>query len=127
MPAIKVYDPAMCCSTGVCGPDADDELAQFAAALDRAKKNGVAVDRYTLAHQPAEYVANTKVKTLLDSDGVDCLPLVFVDDELIKKGGYPSRSELLGRLGLDAGEAPGEHASGCCSTDEKSASGGCCG
>ena len=127
MPAIKVYDPAMCCSTGVCGPDADDELAQFAAALDRAKKNGIVVDRYTLAHQPAEYVANIKVKSLLDSDGVDCLPLIFVDDELIKKGGYPSRSELLDMLGLDTGAVPGERSSGCGGEDKQAASSGCCG
>ena len=127
MPAIKVYDPAMCCSTGVCGPDADDELAQFAAALDRAQKNGVVVDRYTLAHQPGEYVANTQVKSLLDSDGVDCLPMVFVDDNLIKKGGYPSRSELLDLLGLDADLEPGDQASGCCGVEDQAASSGCCG
>jgi hypothetical protein len=27
---IDVYDPAMCCNTGVCGPDVDDFLADFA-------------------------------------------------------------------------------------------------
>ncbi len=123
MPAIKVYDPAMCCSTGVCGPDADDELAQFAAALNRAQKSGITVDRYTLAHQPGEYVTNTKVKSLLDSDGVDCLPLIFVNDELIKKGGYPSPSELLGTLGLDTTtEASAEHPDA-----QQAASSGCCG
>jgi hypothetical protein len=128
MPAIRVYDPAMCCSTGVCGPDADDELAQFAAALDRAKKNGIVVDRYTLAHQPGEYVSNTQVKSLLDSDGVDCLPMVFVDDNLVKKGGYPTRSQLLGLLGLDTDAAPSEPAaSNCCAPKEKAASSSCCG
>lgn len=117
MPKISVYDPAVCCSTGVCGPDADEIMAQFTAALDKASKSGVAVDRFTLAHQPEEYVKNARVKGLLDSDGVECLPLVFIDDDLITKGGYPTRSELFGKLGLeaDAADAPqSEPASGCC-------------
>ncbi len=124
MPTVKVYDPAMCCSTGVCGPDADDELAQFAATLEHARKNDVTVDRYTLGHQPQEYVANSTVKALLDSDGVECLPLVFVNDELVKKGGYPSRAELLGVLGFDV-QASVEKSSSCCGED-KTASGKCC-
>jgi hypothetical protein len=32
-----VFDPAMCCSTGVCGPSVDPELARFAADLDWLK------------------------------------------------------------------------------------------
>ena len=126
MPSIRIYDPAICCSTGVCGPDADDELAQFAAALDKAKKNGVTVDRYTLAHQPGEYVRNTTVKGLLDSDGMDCLPMVFIDDVLVKKGGYPSRTELLGQFGIDAGPAPKAEASACCGPAAKPAANSCC-
>ena len=38
MNAIDVYDPAQCCATGACSPDADDELAQFAAALEWLKE-----------------------------------------------------------------------------------------
>jgi len=117
MPRIRVYDPAMCCSTGVCGPDADDELAQFAAALDKAKKSGHAVDRFTLGHQPEEYVKNPVIKGLLESEGIDCLPVVFVGDEIVAKGGYPSRAALLGPLGLDAvneTEAPAATSGGCC-------------
>ena len=126
MTAIKVYDPAMCCATGVCGTDADDTLAQFAAALDKAKKSGVSVDRFTLAHQPEEYVKNTQVKGLLDSEGIDCLPLVFVGDELMTKGDYPSRAALLGKLGIDAGAATTEEPSSCCGPTEEAETSSCC-
>lgn len=128
MPSIKVYDPAMCCSTGVCGPDADDELAQFAAALDWASKNGAQVDRYNLGHQPGAFVENASVKTMLDSDGLDCLPMVFVDGEMISKGGYPARAAIAEKLGAEIGDiAP---AAACCGgekqSEPESASGGCC-
>ncbi len=33
MTTIEVFDPAMCCSTGVCGPQVDPDLARFAADL----------------------------------------------------------------------------------------------
>ena len=52
---IRVFDPAMCCSTGVCGPSVDPELARFAADLDWLKKQGVTVERFNLSQQPAAF------------------------------------------------------------------------
>jgi len=133
MTKLNVYDPPMCCSTGVCGPDGDDELAQFASALEWAQKSGVDVARYDLGHQPGEFANNELVRSLLDSDGMDCLPLVVVDGEVFKKGGYPSRNALADKLGLEMGE-PAQSTSGCCGGDtvaetpaetDKTAS-GCC-
>jgi hypothetical protein len=125
MTSVKVYDPAVCCSTGVCGPDADATIAQFAAALDKAKKSGVAVDRFTLAHQPGEYVKNTAVKGLLDSEGVDCLPIVFVGDEIVSKGDYPTGAALFAKLGMEADSSDTAPAEACCAPAEKTSS-GCC-
>ena len=39
---IRVFDPAMCCSTSVCGPSVDADLARFAADLDWLKKVEIA-------------------------------------------------------------------------------------
>ena len=125
MPHIKVFDSAMCCATGVCGPDADDELAQFAAALDWAKKNGAQVDRFNLSHQPGAFAEDTRVKGLLESDGMDCLPLVFVDQDLLSKGAYPARAAIADKLGLEAAAATSE-STGCCGPKDETPS-GCCG
>lgn len=124
MANIRVYDPAQCCSTGVCGPDADEAIAQFSSALEKARKSGVPIDRYTLGHQPGEYVKNTVVKSLLDAEGVDCLPIVFIDDEVLSKGDYPSRAELLASVGIKDDGAHSASETG--STADKSAS-SCCG
>ena len=123
MASIRVYDPAQCCSTGVCGPDADDAIAQFSSALEKARKSGVSIDRFTLGHQPGEYVKNAKVKSLLESEGVDCLPIVFVGDDVLSKGDYPSRAALLASVGIsddgaqvapESGAAAPKSASKCC-------------
>jgi len=129
MSHIKVFDPAMCCSTGVCGPDADDELAQFAAALDWAKKNGAAVDRFNLGHQPGAFAQDGTVRGLLESDGIECLPLVFVDGDLLSKGGYPSRAVLADKLGAAMPERVPADSVKCCGPkkEEGAAPSGCCG
>ena len=67
MNTVQVYDPPMCCSTGICGPEVDPNLVQFAALLSRLQHRGVAVERYNLGQQPMAFVQNPKVKALLQT------------------------------------------------------------
>ena len=62
---LQVFDPAMCCSTGVCGPDVDPKLVQFAADLDWLKTQAVIVQRYNLSQDPGAFVQNPIVKSAL--------------------------------------------------------------
>ena len=93
MKTIQVYDPPMCCSTGVCGPDVDPDLAQFSALLNQLIARGIAVERYGLGQQPMAFVQNPRVKALLESEGVEALPLIFWDGEIALKGKYPDAAE----------------------------------
>jgi hypothetical protein len=45
---IQVYDPPMCCSTGVCGPDVDPVLPPFAGLLHRLQESGEPIRRVIL-------------------------------------------------------------------------------
>ena len=47
MKTLQVYDPALGCSSGVCGVDVDQTLVDFAADLNWLKQQGVAVTRFT--------------------------------------------------------------------------------
>ena len=49
MPSIQIFDPALCCSTGVCGVEVDQNLVNFAADVDWAKQHGAQVERFNLA------------------------------------------------------------------------------
>ena len=60
---LQIFDPAMCCSTGVCGPDVDTKLVQFAADLDWLKKQDVIVQRHNLSQNPAAFVDNKNVQS----------------------------------------------------------------
>ena len=109
MKTIQVYDPPMCCSTGLCGNEIDPALVSFAALLTQLSQRVVKVERYNLGQQPMAFIQNPAVKTLLDKEGVAALPLIFVDGEMRLKGRYLTDDErqALSRdaLGEKAGVA----------------------
>jgi len=92
--SLQVYDPAMCCSTGVCGPVVDPELPRFSADLEWLAGKGVSLERFNLAQQPEAFAANGQVKQALEAEGTDCLPLVLLNGVIVSKGTYPEREQL---------------------------------
>jgi hypothetical protein len=94
MKTIQVFDPSMCCSSGVCGVDVDQALISFSADVDWVKQHGVQVDRFNLAQQPMAFAENAIVKAFLERSGQEALPLVLVDGEVALAGRYPNRTEL---------------------------------
>jgi len=102
MTAVQVFDPPMCCSTGVCGPSVDPRLVRFAADLDWLSGQGVSVERFNLSAQPGAFAGDAAVRAALESDGETALPLVKVDGEMKSRGEYPSRDELASWAGLEA-------------------------
>lgn len=108
MPSISVYEPPGCCSSGVCGPEVEESMAEFSAALAWAEKQGIEVARYNLSYQPAAFAENMDVRNAIDSDGMECLPLVMADDKIISKGVYLSRKALVEKAGIDAPEPTAE-------------------
>lgn len=115
MISIQVFDPALCCSTGVCGVEVDAKLVAFAADVEWARQNGVAVERYNLAQQPLAFAENTIVKGLLERAGQEALPVVLMDGQLVLAGRYPSRTDLARWAGLTPAVTDTKAASSCCS------------
>jgi hypothetical protein len=100
MTAVRVFDPAMCCSSGVCGPSVDPQLARFSADLDWLKVQGVSVERFNLAQQPAAFAEDQSVRSTLETKGAAGLPVVKVNGEIKSSGVYPSRAELSSWAGI---------------------------
>jgi hypothetical protein len=119
---IRVFDPPMCCSSGVCGPSVDPQIARFASDVDWLRTQGIAVERYGLSTQPAVFVSTPAVKAAMAAHGTRALPLVMVGEQVAVVGSYPSREALAALAGvayrkLDV--VPG--ASVCCTPGESSA------
>ena len=113
MKTIQVFDPALCCSTGVCGVEVDQTLVSFAADVDWAKQQGAQIERFNLAQQPMAFAENAVVKAFLERSGQEALPLVLIDGEVALAGRYPTRTELARWAGIKP-------------TIEIKAAGGCC-
>ena len=105
MKQFQVYDPAMCCSSGVCGPDVDPALVQFAADLKWLQEQGVEVRRFNLSQNPAAFVENELVKQALTEKGEAALPMILGQDRILSTGRYPARGELGTWAGLSHAEA----------------------
>lgn len=101
MKKIEVFDPAMCCPTGVCGPNVDPKLVQFAADLEWLKTRGVKMERYNLAQQPDKFADCKPVTDAMALAGELCLPLILADGEIVSRGSYPTRDDLASLAGIE--------------------------
>jgi protein-tyrosine-phosphatase len=135
-PVIRVYEPALCCNTGVCGPDVDESLVRFTADLEHLQGLGVDIARHNLANDPGAFAANPAVAGFLSVAGSDGLPLVLVDGVTVATGTYPDRARLLRMAGrteiatttglrVDLGLAP-KASSGCCGGEATTEAGTSC-
>lgn len=101
MHSIRVYEPALCCNTGVCGPDVDQALVSFTADLSYLTERGVDITRHNMANDPMAFAGEPTVREFLNVVGSDGLPLTTVDGVTVMTGVYPSREQLLRYAGLD--------------------------
>ena len=120
MKKLEIYDPAMCCSTGVCGVDVDPVLVQFAADLAWAGEQGVTVQRYNLGQEPQAFAVNAAVVKEMEA-GMDRLPIIAIDGQIVTTGLYPSRAQLAQKLGLTLSNDAAAPKKSCCSPKS-----GCC-
>jgi len=100
MMKIDVYDPALCCSTGVCGTEVDQDLVDFSGLVRWAQGQGASIERHNLAQQPQDFAGNPVVAELLQAKGSAALPVTLVDGAPTMTGRYPSRQELASMAGL---------------------------
>jgi glutaredoxin len=113
---MKIFEPALCCPTGLCGVGADPELLRISTVLEALKKHGANVDRFNLASAPAEFITDPIMNAYLHEKGMEGLPAVMVDGEIVMGGRYPGNEEFTELLGLPANVL---------GTRNPSASGGC--
>ncbi|EKT0591473.1 arsenite efflux transporter metallochaperone ArsD [Morganella morganii] len=118
MKKLEVFDPALCCSTGVCGTDVDQALVDFATDFDWLKKQGANVRRFNLGQEPMEFVNNAKAKVFLETAGADALPLLLLDGEVVLTGRYPKRHELARWFGIRISDEKSAPSAACCGNNK---------
>ena len=102
MPEIHVYEPALCCTTGVCGPELDQSLVSFTADVAHVNEAGGQVMRHNLANDPQAFVTDDGIRAFMHVAGSEGLPLTTVGGVTVLTGAYPTRDQLLRFAGLPA-------------------------
>lgn len=120
MKKMKIFEPAMCCPTGLCGVGVDAELMRISTVLDTLKKHGVIVDRFNLNSAPAEFINDKTINAYINEKGMEGLPAVMVDGEIVITGRYPANEEFTKLLDLPEDVLGVEKSGGC------DCNGGCC-
>lgn len=104
MSKVEIFDPVLCCATGVCGPSVDPELTRVATAIFLLEKKGYDIKRYNLGFEPAIFVENKEVNQILHEKGPDSLPVTLVEGKIAKIGDYPTNDELAEWFGVQEEE-----------------------
>ena len=102
MKKMSIYEPAMCCSTGLCGVSVDPELLRISTVINTLKKNGIEVKRFNLSNSPQEFMDNELVNIFINAKGVKGLPITVLGDEIAVAGRYPTNEEFIKFLDLPA-------------------------
>jgi len=124
MKTLSIYEPALCCETGICGVGVDPELIRISTVINNLKKHGITVKRYNLNNFPQEFINDTEINKLINGDGgVDNLPATVLDGKIVKTKKYPVNAEIMIWLGIPENYLGGEiKAQGGCGCGDK----GCC-
>lgn len=97
MRKLEIFEPPLCCPTGVCGPAPDPALAKLQESILRWKKAGIAVERVAINQAPQRFMANATVVDLLTREGQEVLPISLLDGRVVCKGEYPTDELVVGK------------------------------
>lgn len=93
---IELFEPAMCCSSGVCGPSVDPKLVKLQETLRLIEEKGggsIEVSRYNLSTDLEVFAKNVAIGQVLKEQGPHALPVIYIDGELIAQRKYPTTDE----------------------------------
>jgi len=95
---VEIFDPPMCCPTGLCGPTIDPVLLDVNEMVLKLKEQGIHVERYLMTAQPQAFLNNAEVYRLVRERQLAALPITVVNGRVIKTGAYPTLAEVQAAL-----------------------------
>lgn len=95
---IELFDPPMCCPTGLCGPTLDQTLLDVNEMIFSLQAEGVKVERYQMTSHPHAFLNNAEVMRLVRERQMAALPISVVRGRVVKVGAYPTLTEVKAAL-----------------------------
>lgn len=95
---IELFDPPMCCPTGLCGPTLDQTLLDVSDMILALQAEGWAVDRYQMTSHPYKFMNSPEIMRLVREQQMAALPITTVNGQVVKVGVYPTLTEIQAYL-----------------------------
>ena len=96
---IEIFDPPLCCPTGICGPTVDQTLINVNEMIALLQKEGIHVERYQMISHPHAFLNKPTVMKLVQEKQMSALPITVIRNKVIKTGSYPTFAEINKALG----------------------------
>ena len=91
---VEIFDPPMCCPTGLCGPALDQTLLDLNETILELKNEGYHVERYQMKSSPNAFLSQVEVMRLINARQLAALPIVMVRGQVLSSGHYPKLDEI---------------------------------
>lgn len=91
---VELFDPPMCCPTGMCGPTLDQALLDVNEMVLALQAEGITVERYQMTSHPQAFLSNSDVMLLVREKEMAALPITVVGGQVTKSGAYPTLAEI---------------------------------
>lgn len=91
---VEIFDPPMCCPTGLCGPTLDQTLLDLSEMIMILQNEGIPVARYQMASHPNAFLNNAEVMKLVREQQMAALPITVVLGKVVKSSAYPTLAEI---------------------------------
>ncbi len=92
-----IYEGVMCCSTGVCGPEPDQDLIAFNETLKRLQNEfdgKLTIMRASLVFNSLVFLAHPEIARRVKENGSGILPITTINGEIISEQKYLKYEEL---------------------------------
>jgi hypothetical protein len=101
-PDVEIFDPPLCCLTGLCGPVLDTTLVDLTEAIFALEAEGRTVVRHMMTADPQAFMKNREVYDLIRARQLEVLPITVMGGRIVKTDAYPTLDELRNELALRA-------------------------
>ncbi len=95
---VEIFDPPMCCPTGLCGPTLDQTLLDVNEMILSLQAEGFSIGRYQMTSHPQAFLNNPEVMSLVREMQMAALPITVVHGQVIRAGEYPTLAEIKSNL-----------------------------
>ena len=100
---IIIFEGALCCSTGICGPEPNKALIELNENLKRLKteRPDVEITRASLTFNLETFLENNEILEMVKTQGPDILPVTTLNGKVVAERRYPTYEEFQALLNGD--------------------------